>query len=80
MTEEAIGMNGTQVLSELLEPRVFELPTVLLTKDGSRSAVAARLLAQLPNLTILERPAPVSSILSAVQSAKSPLELATAGR
>ena len=70
-TEEAVRFAGTDALSKVLRSRDdgLDLPTVILTKGGSGSTFANHLLSQIENLTILERPAPVNSILSAVQSA-----------
>lgn len=71
MTEESIiGWNIDDLVALLTpEQKGADIPTVLLTRGGTRSAVASTLLAKLHNLTILERPAPVNSIVSAVQSA-----------
>lgn len=69
LTEEAISPSGLPGLIQLLEPRAFDLPTVLMTRGSTHSEVAASFFSALPNLTILERPAPVGSIVSAVQSA-----------
>jgi signal transduction histidine kinase len=70
-TEEAVRMVGIGSLAGILhpEPGELDLPTVILTKGGSASSFAGTLLSQLQNVTILERPASVSSIISAVQSA-----------
>jgi len=70
-TEEVVKVEGIEPLVRLLHPdeASADLPTVLLTKGGSGSILASGLLARLQNLTILERPAPISSIISAVQSA-----------
>ena len=71
MTEESVsGWRIKDVVDLLREhDRDMDLPTVVLTKGGTRSAVAAALMARLENLMILERPAPISSIVSAVQAA-----------
>jgi signal transduction histidine kinase len=70
-TEEAVRFAGIDSLSKVLRSRSdgLDLPTVILTKGGSGSTFANNLLSLIENLTILERPAPVNSILSAVQSA-----------
>jgi PAS domain S-box-containing protein len=71
MTEESVVADNIQEVATILKsPEALnDIPTVLLTKGGARSAMASALLLQLPNLTILERPAPVNSIVSAVLSA-----------
>jgi len=69
-TEEAVRFAGIGALSNVLHSEDGrDVPTVILTKGGSGSIFANNLLSQIVNLTILERPAPVNSILSAVQSA-----------
>jgi PAS domain S-box-containing protein len=70
-TEEAVRLAGVEALARALHPRddMADLPTVVLTQGGTGTAFANAVLARLQNVTILERPAPVSSILSAVQSA-----------
>jgi signal transduction histidine kinase/FixJ family two-component response regulator len=70
-TEEAVRMVGVAALAGILRPESggLDLPTVVLTQGGSASSFASTLLSRLQNVTILERPASVSSIVSAVQSA-----------
>jgi signal transduction histidine kinase/FixJ family two-component response regulator len=70
-TEEAVRFSGIEALAKVLQASNdgLDLPIVVLTQGGTGSAFAKSLLAGLQNLTILERPAPVNSILSAVQSA-----------
>jgi signal transduction histidine kinase/FixJ family two-component response regulator len=70
-TEEAIRFSGVESLAKVLHAHDdgLDLPIVVLTQGGTGSTFAKSLIARLRNLTILERPAPVNSILSAVQSA-----------
>ena len=62
---------GIDALSKALQSKDGDLglPTVILIEGGSGSTFANNLLSRVQNLTILERPAPVNSIISAVQSA-----------
>lgn len=46
-----------------------DLPVVVMVKGGAEAVQAAAVLRQLTNVTILERPAPMRSVLSAVQAA-----------
>lgn len=71
LTEESItGWRIDDVVNLLRQnDHDMDLPTVVLTKGGTRSLIATALMARLQNLMILERPAPVSSIVSAVQAA-----------
>lgn len=72
ITEERVPRGGEMSrLIRLLHPFKdgVDLPTVLLTQGGTHSLLPATLQNELPNLRILERPAPISSIISAVQSA-----------
>jgi len=71
LTEEVLTGVDLNEFAALVRPLTdqIDLPCVLLTKGGPHSDIASALLGKLLNLTILERPAPVSSIISAVQSA-----------
>jgi signal transduction histidine kinase len=71
LTEEMVRTEQFEELVSIIHPGGggSDLPTVLLTKGGARSTIAAALLDRLQTLTILERPAPVSSIISAVRAA-----------
>jgi signal transduction histidine kinase/FixJ family two-component response regulator len=70
-TEEAVRFASIEGLSTALHSKAdgLDLPAVILTKGGTGSTFASSLLSRIQNLTVLERPAPVNSILSAVQSA-----------
>ena len=70
-TEEAVRLAGIEALVGILHAADtgLDLPTVLLTEGGQISSLASAFQAQLTNLTLLERPASVRSIVSAVQSA-----------
>jgi hypothetical protein len=70
-TEEAVRFSGIDSLARALQPRAdgLDLPTVIMTQGGMGTAFANTLLSRLQNITILERPAPVNSIISAVKSA-----------
>jgi hypothetical protein len=71
MTEEVIKNAEIQVLLDLLErqPSWSDLPVVLLMRGGTQSAATGRVLRLLGNVTLLERPAPTRSVVSAVQAA-----------
>jgi signal transduction histidine kinase/ActR/RegA family two-component response regulator len=71
ITEEIISANGIQQLLGALEhqPTWSNLPIVMLMKGSVTSPVAAKVLRDLRNVTLLERPAPTRSVVSAVQSA-----------
>jgi PAS domain S-box-containing protein len=71
LTEEAIASHAvTSLLAVLQEqPEWSDLPIVLLMKGGSQSPRAEEVLRTLTNVTVLERPAPLRSVLSAVQAA-----------
>lgn len=71
LTEEAVAAPG---IDELLmtfakQPPWSDLAVVLLIKGGTLSPAATRVLRSLRNVTLLERPAPARSVLSAVQTA-----------
>ena len=71
LTEEAITGEG---INELLttvdkQPSWSDLPVVMMMRQGEQSAVATDVLRSLRNVTLLERPAPTRSVVSAVQAA-----------
>ena len=70
-TGEAVTAGSeTELLAALAEqPEWSDLPVVLLVRGGDQSPVAGRIFAALRNLTLLERPAPTRSVVSAVQAA-----------
>jgi signal transduction histidine kinase/CheY-like chemotaxis protein len=70
-TDEALAGDAVDDLLAVLarQPAWSELPVVLLTRGGGESPVATRVLKALGNVTLLDRPAPMRSVLSAVQTA-----------
>ena len=71
LTEEAITGEG---INELLttvdkQPSWSDLPVVMMMRQGDQSPVATGVLRSLRNVTLLERPAPTLSVVSAVQAA-----------
>jgi PAS domain S-box-containing protein len=71
MTEDALGMEGMEAFSAVLkdQPSWSEIPIVILMREASQSSSASARLASLGSVTFLQRPAPLRSVLSAVQSA-----------
>jgi signal transduction histidine kinase/ActR/RegA family two-component response regulator len=51
------------------QPEWSDLPVVVLTRGGGESSAASGVLRGLNNVTLLDRPAPMRSVLSAVQAA-----------
>jgi signal transduction histidine kinase len=70
LAEEAFSEAG-QVIVEALagQPRWSDLPVLLLTHAGADSSVVRRGIDEVPNLTLLERPLRIATLLSAVRSA-----------
>ena len=70
-TEEAVAHAGMAGLLATLEeqPPWSDLPVVLLVRGGGQSPAATRGIRALRNVTLLERPAPTRSVVSAVQAA-----------
>ncbi len=70
-TWEALAAGGTGGLLEALgaQPPWSDLPVILLLKGGEQPAAARQFIAALRNVTLLERPAPTRSVVSAVQAA-----------
>jgi len=69
--EEAIVPHRHDCLSEYLavQPPWSDLPVLILARQGADSASVARAMDLLGNVTVLERPMRVSSLVSAVRSA-----------
>ncbi len=70
-TSETLSDGGAAELLAALEeqPPWSDLPVILLVKGGDPSAVANQVTAGLRNVTLLERPAPTRSVISAVEAA-----------
>ena len=71
VTEEALGGDGETCLSEALgrQPPWSDFPLIVLTGGGADSLAAARALETLGNVTLLERPVRVATLVSAVRAA-----------
>jgi PAS domain S-box-containing protein len=71
LTEEAINFDGMHEFLKRLheQPSWSDLPVVMLMRGGVTSPAAAHMLSSLGNVTLLERPAPIRSVVSAVQTA-----------
>jgi PAS domain S-box-containing protein len=71
LTEEAMTAPRINNLLNTLakQPAWSELPVVLLLHGGVLSPAATKVLRSLRNVTLLERPAPIRSVVSAVQAA-----------
>jgi signal transduction histidine kinase/ActR/RegA family two-component response regulator len=71
LTEEATSSGGMRQVIEVLQkqPAWSDLPIVLLTRGSATASETSETLRSLSNLTLLERPAPIRSVISAVESA-----------
>ena len=71
LTEEAMTAPGIGELLDALatQPPWSDLAVVLLLRGGVLSPAASKVLRALHNVTLLERPAPTRSVVSAVQAA-----------
>ena len=71
LTEEAITREGIDELLTTVDkqPSWSDLPVVMMMRQGDQSPVATGVLRLLRNVTLLERPAPTLSVVSAVQAA-----------
>lgn len=71
LTEESLTAPGIgQLLAVIHEqPSWSQLPVVLLMRGGAQSASAAGVLRALGSVTLLERPAPTRSVVSALEAA-----------
>lgn len=70
-TESIATAHGIEELLEALKQQEAwsDLPIVMMLCGGAPSAGAHRLLSTMSNVTVLERPAPTSTVVSAVQAA-----------
>jgi signal transduction histidine kinase/ActR/RegA family two-component response regulator len=71
LTEEAITGEGIEELLTTVaeQPSWSDIPVVMMMRQGDQSPVATGVLRSLRNVTLLERPAPTLSVVSAVQAA-----------
>ncbi|HET6880684.1 MAG TPA: ATP-binding protein [Pirellulales bacterium] len=71
LTEEALVASGIDRLLAAVQsqPSWSQLPFVLLMRGAAQSAIAADVLRALGNVTLLERPAPSRSVVSALDAA-----------
>jgi signal transduction histidine kinase len=69
--EEAVSFEHTKALHDLLatQPPWSDLPVLVLTRPGADSAEVGEAIRSLGNVTLLERPLRISTLLSAVQTA-----------
>lgn len=71
VTEETLTAQGIDDVLRALQsqPAWSDFPVVMLMRGGVASPIANRVLQSLRNVTLLERPAPMRSVLSAVEAA-----------
>jgi signal transduction histidine kinase/ActR/RegA family two-component response regulator len=71
LAEEAITPSARRMLLEMLarQPGWSDLPVLVLTRHGADSAVASAAVEQLGNVTLLERPVRLATLLSACRVA-----------
>jgi signal transduction histidine kinase/ActR/RegA family two-component response regulator len=71
LTEESLSGGGIEQLVRALErqPAWSDLPILLLTQAGASSELARQTMNRLGNVTLLERPVRVPTLVSAVQTA-----------
>ena len=71
LTEEVVTAPGIEDLIAALDsqPAWSDMPLIMLMRGGIQSPESARVLHLLRNVTLLERPAPMRSMVSAVQAA-----------
>src|SRR5262249_42514643 len=69
--EEAVGLGEDSPLDAYLrrQPPWSDLPVLVLARTGADSAIVARAMDRLGNVTVLERPTRIAALVSAVRSA-----------
>jgi signal transduction histidine kinase/CheY-like chemotaxis protein len=72
LAEEAVAQESTDILDDWLkrQPAWSDLPVLVLARPGADSAAVARAMDLLGNVTVLERPMRVASLVSAVRTAR----------
>ena len=72
LAEEAVAQESTDALGEWLQHQEpwSDLPILVLARPGADSAAVARAMDLLGNVTVLERPMRVASLVSAVRTAR----------
>lgn len=70
-TEHLAGAHGVTVVADALAKQEAwsDLPVVMLLPSGAMSTRVRNFVSRLRNLTLIERPAPISAVASAVQAA-----------
>src|SRR5690348_3841311 len=71
LTDDAVSLvsTGDFIAAFAGQPSWSDVPIVMLVRGGRASPAAARVLQTLTNVTVLERPAPMRTVVSAVQAA-----------
>ena len=71
MTDEAFADSGIGGLVDALEnqPSWSDIPIVIMMRGAAESPITRRVMVSLRNIIVLERPAPMRSLVSAVQAA-----------
>ncbi|MFP7721676.1 hybrid sensor histidine kinase/response regulator [Lysobacter sp. A3-1-A15] len=71
VAEEALAQGAQSVLGRVVDrqPRWSDLPVMVVARDGADSAQVADAMARLGNVTLLERPLRLSTLVSTVKSA-----------
>ncbi len=71
LVEEALTGTAMTIVSEYMaaQPTWSDIPVLLLTRSGADSEVVQRAVAELGNVTLMERPVRTSALLSAARSA-----------
>lgn len=71
LTEEVLGAPGIDNVLRALaqQPSWSDLPIIMLMRGGVTSPAAANVLREMRNVTLVERPAPTRSVVSAVEAA-----------
>jgi signal transduction histidine kinase len=71
LVEEALTGSAMKIVGEYIaaQPTWSDIPVLLLTRSGADSEVVQRAVAELGNVTLLERPVRTSALLSATRSA-----------
>ncbi len=71
LPEEAVSLEHTKALHDVLatQPPWSDLPVLVLTRPGADSAEVGEAIRSLGNVTLLERPLRMATLLSAIQTA-----------
>src|ERR1700735_2780964 len=71
LTDQVVATEGSHLISEALshQPSWSDIPVVFLSKVGHETRAISEIVGRMTNVTLLDRPASIRTLLSAIQAA-----------